>query len=99
MVRTRSTARGFLFDQLSQEQQYQLEDLARQAGFNQDDNNSQSYSQENSYDFDASERHESSNTDTGRPTYRPGDQCKRHRVRDNEPYSVEVISYRRRKPH
>lgn len=30
--------------------------------------------------------------------YRNRDDCKRHRQRDGEPYSEEVVSYRRRKP-
>ena len=108
MVNTRSRARGFLFDQLSQEQRYQLQDL--QNNFSQEsqnsnqsqhsnENNSQRYSQNDSYDFQYEMGSQSSNTDTNRPTYRQGDECKRHRVRDNEPYSVEVTSYRRRKAH
>lgn len=30
--------------------------------------------------------------------YRPRDECKRHRLPDNTPYTEEVTSYRRRKP-
>jgi hypothetical protein len=114
MVNTRSRARGFLFDQLSQEQRYQLQDLnnnfsqhSQQSNHSQEsnhsqhsnENNSQHYSQNDSYDFQHEMGSQSSNTDTNRPTYRQGDECKRHRVRDNEPYSVEVTSYRRRKAH
>lgn len=105
MVNTRSRARGFLFDQLSQEQRYQLDDLRQRSGFSQQSNHSQhandsqQSSQNNSYDFQYEMGSQSSNTDTGRPTYRQGDQCKRHRVRDNQPYTVEVTSYRRRKAH
>ena len=31
-----------------------------------------------------------------RPRYRPNDHCNRHRGPDDEPYSVQVTSYRRR---
>lgn len=94
MVRTRSSARGFLFDRLSQEHQYQLQELAQQSGFT-DDNSSQSVHEDNSYEFSNGGSQDTS--DDMRPTYRQGDDCKRHRVRDNQPYEVEVTSYRRRK--
>lgn len=33
-----------------------------------------------------------------RSMYRDSDRCKRHRLRDSEPYSTVVSAYRRRKP-
>lgn len=34
----------------------------------------------------------------GSSMYGDNDSCKRHRKRDDQPYGVEVTSYRRRKP-
>jgi TRAP-type C4-dicarboxylate transport system substrate-binding protein len=96
MVRTRSSARGFLFDQLSQEQQYQLQEIAQQSGLQH--GNSQEASQDNAYEYNGNDDMETDGYHTNRPTYRQGDQCKRHRVRDSHPDEVDVVSYRRRKP-
>lgn len=57
-----------------------------------DDNNS--YSNDNEND-DTSQRDTSVH---GGANYRDGDICNRHRQRDDQPYSEEVVSYRRRKP-
>lgn len=90
MVRTRSGARGFLFDRLSQERQYELEELARQF------DERQSQSQDNGNDM-CDECEESQQSEA--PTYNQNDACKRHRKPDSQPYSVDVVQYRRRKPH
>jgi hypothetical protein len=37
--------------------------------------------------------------DTHGGSYRNNDTCKRHRTRDNEPYTETVTTYRRRKAH
>ena len=114
MVRTRSSARGFLFDRLSQERQYQLQELSTQAGFSQHSSQSSQHSQQstssqqsaqnNGYEYnydnhdDEPASHYQASNDNNRPTYREGDECKRHRQSDNSPYEVDVVSYRRRKP-
>ena len=113
MVRTRSSARGFLFDRLSQERQYQLQELSTQAGFSQHSSQSSQHSQQSAhsnenntfdYDYNMESDHGTSQPqmegshDNHRPTYREGDECKRHRQSDNSPYEVDVVSYRRRKP-
>lgn len=46
----------------------------------------------NSYSYEG-------NDDTPQgPSYRPNDHCKRHRTADSDPYTEDVVSYRRRKP-
>lgn len=49
---------------------------------------------DNGFDFERSQE-----TDMGPngPSYRPNDQCKRHRKQDGEPKTEEVVTYRRRK--
>jgi len=34
----------------------------------------------------------------GRPSYKPGDDCKRHRLPDRKPHTVEVKTHKRRAP-
>lgn len=41
---------------------------------------------------------ENNQNDEPRNGYRARDECKRHRLPDNDPYTEEVTSYRRRKP-
>lgn len=50
--------------------------------------------------LECSQRSNASNHSTGvsGPQYRNRDTCKRHRVRDDQPYSEIVTQYRRRKP-
>lgn len=35
---------------------------------------------------------------SNRPQYKPGDDCKRHRLPDRKPKNIQVTTYRRRKP-
>jgi hypothetical protein len=87
MVRTRSSARGFLFDRLSQELLYQAQERDQEHYYSQDSYSAHSYHD----DYEPETRQD------GSPQYKENDQCRRHRLADNSPYTVEVKSYKRRK--
>lgn len=87
MVRTRSSARGHLFTNLSQELRYIQQDLERET---YQSDHSFGYSQQSTH----SSQHDNNN---GQPQYKERDNCHRHRMPDDSPYTVEVSSYKRRK--
>lgn len=85
MVRTRSSARGFLYGDLEFERNCQQCDRQQ----NEQENVS---TQEIDYAY-------SQNSNTSQETaYRMNDRCRRHRLPDNEQYTEQVTSYRRRRP-
>ena len=53
---------------------------------------------DNDYEYNAMQLHDVHNTRSGEDMYRQNDTCKRHRVKDNQPYTEVVSSYKRRKP-
>lgn len=105
MVRTRSRANGILFAHLSQEQRYQLEELARGASqpasqssqSSQSTHGSQHHSFEYDY-FDHMENHQEPDRRQTSTSYKESDNCHRHALPDERSKSIQVTTYRRRKP-
>ncbi len=55
-------------------------------------------SEASQHDNDFAHEYQEELNERNGPSYRPNDHCKRHRNRDNDPYTEEVTTYRRRKP-